>query len=236
MALQHIGTILYGGEAGNALPIVIPDRFKRQIGTHTVRLVWLGLAYHANRDDVAYPTAATLAAGLDIPERKVRCALQVLASTENAYLLRQGTFKVGSHGVPYRLIFPSNDKPEGLDDWKGAEPDDGFRTAFPMQGSTGNRTQACDKDQKEGKQLRRSANRKFSEQELEMFEVFWDLYPRQERRSDALREWWWATRKISPEEIIAALPRFISSVEVVDEEFIPLPSNWLSGGRWEDEL
>lgn len=236
MALQHIGTILYGGETGDALPIVIPERFKKQIGSQTVRLVWLGLAYHANRGDVAFPTAATLSAGLQVPERKVRCALQVLASPENAYIRRQGTFKVGSHGVPYKLIFDFDHEEGELQDGEDPELGGVYPDASWMDERTQGETQACEKEEVKREGLRRNIKRKLSAHELEMFEIFWDLYPRQERRSDALREWWWAIRKISPEEIIEALPRFISSVEIVDDEFIPFPSNWLSGARWEDEL
>jgi hypothetical protein len=70
----------------------------------------------------------------------------------------------------------------------------------------------------------------------EGFEAFWKAYPRHEDKARALRAW----RKIPPQQI----PAVLAGVERAKRgeqwqrdsgRYIPLPSSFLNGKRWEDE-
>ena len=70
------------------------------------------------------------------------------------------------------------------------------------------------------------------------FDQFYDLYPRKEKKHEALK----AFLKISPDEplfkkMLAALVVARESEQWRKEggKFIPLPTSWLNGKRWEDE-
>lgn len=71
------------------------------------------------------------------------------------------------------------------------------------------------------------------------FQKFWDIYPRKCAKGDA-RKAWKQTEKIRP-----ALPELLKSVYAAraskqwqkdDGEFIPYPSSWLRGERWDDQM
>ena len=71
------------------------------------------------------------------------------------------------------------------------------------------------------------------------FDVFWRQYPNKVAKQDALKAW----RKLKPDEqmmiqIMAGLKKWIASDEWKRENgrFIPHPSTWLNGRRWEDEV
>ena len=69
----------------------------------------------------------------------------------------------------------------------------------------------------------------------ELFEVFWEAYPRHERRERAKAEF----RKINPtekgvREMICAIGIACQSQQWQDKRFIPLAKNWLSERRWEE--
>jgi hypothetical protein len=70
----------------------------------------------------------------------------------------------------------------------------------------------------------------------EGFDKFWSLYPRKKGKVEAGKAW----GKIKPEEAEAVLAR----VELnqhgewkgCEPRFIPYPTTWLNGRRWEDEI
>lgn len=73
----------------------------------------------------------------------------------------------------------------------------------------------------------------------ELFSQFWSAYPKKRGKSNALRSW--EKLKISNELfniIMTKLEIFkISNDWLKDNgQFIPYPSTWLNGKRWEDEL
>lgn len=69
------------------------------------------------------------------------------------------------------------------------------------------------------------------------FDVFWGVYPRKVDKKKALAVW----VKLSEDDRLAALKavgehRSLWEVKRVAPEFIPHPTSWLNGRRWEDEL
>jgi len=72
----------------------------------------------------------------------------------------------------------------------------------------------------------------------ELFETFWLAYPRRENRAAAKSLW--AERKLDnhADEIMAGLDRYNSHCrrDQTDRRYILLPTNWLDGERWTDDL
>lgn len=73
---------------------------------------------------------------------------------------------------------------------------------------------------------------------VQNFEKFWNAYPRRQAKKDAEKAW----MKLEPDEELTS--RIISAVNSTKDspewkkeggKFIPLPSTYLNGRRWEDE-
>jgi len=77
------------------------------------------------------------------------------------------------------------------------------------------------------------ANAKLSD-----FELFWEVYPRRQKKGDASKAWL-QTENIRPsiEEIIASIheQQKSSQWQRDDGQFIPLPATWLRAWQWADE-
>lgn len=67
---------------------------------------------------------------------------------------------------------------------------------------------------------------------------FWQTWPRKIAKKSARLAWTNAIKLSDPETIIDAAKEFADYCERVGTEsrFIPHPSTWLNGERWEDEL
>lgn len=71
----------------------------------------------------------------------------------------------------------------------------------------------------------------------ESFGVFWLAYPRKVSKDRARREW----KRLKPDwplvqKILAALEAQKKQTSWRDLQFVPYPSTWLHGRRWEDEV
>lgn len=71
---------------------------------------------------------------------------------------------------------------------------------------------------------------------LNDFELFWEFYPRRQKKGDAYKAWL-QTENIRPciEEIISAIQEQQRSVQWQNSQFIPLPASWLRAWQWSDE-
>lgn len=69
------------------------------------------------------------------------------------------------------------------------------------------------------------------------FEDFWKLYPRRTGKGAARTAWAKATRKATPEAIMAGVEQAQCrwTLDRTEPQFIPHPSTWLNGERWEDD-
>lgn len=70
-----------------------------------------------------------------------------------------------------------------------------------------------------------------------LFKKFWESYPRKENKKNALKSF----LKINPDEklleqLLFSLEKFKESKQWQDKQYIPLPTSWLNGRRWEDEI
>jgi len=73
---------------------------------------------------------------------------------------------------------------------------------------------------------------------LSDFELFWEVYPRRQKKGDASKAWS-QTESIRPpiEEIISAIHEQQKSVQWQRDggQYIPLPASWLRSWQWSDE-
>jgi hypothetical protein len=70
----------------------------------------------------------------------------------------------------------------------------------------------------------------------ELFDRFWNLYPRKIGKGQAITAWRAATKKVDPLIIIEGLEMHMQDLTDKPAQFIPHASTWLNGERWADEL
>ena len=66
-----------------------------------------------------------------------------------------------------------------------------------------------------------------------MFEQFWKIYPRRIAKKKAKQIF---EKHKDQERIIEGAKRFAVLNDKTDEKFIPHPTTWLNGERWNDEM
>jgi hypothetical protein len=89
------------------------------------------------------------------------------------------------------------------------------------------------KPKSKGKRLSRASL------ETEAFTRFYDVYPKQKNRTGAMKEW----NKLKPSpELVEVIMTAIDVASASDDwkreggRYIPHPSKWLNGKRWEDQI
>lgn len=70
-----------------------------------------------------------------------------------------------------------------------------------------------------------------------LFDEFWDNYPRKDGKANALKAWPKACKRLEPQRIVAAARYWAGLWENAGftKQFIPHPTTWLNGERWNDE-
>ena len=71
--------------------------------------------------------------------------------------------------------------------------------------------------------------------QLQSFEAFWKAYPRRVGKGAARKAYEKAIKIATPDEIMAGLIRQLAYYATREQQFIPHPSTWLNGERWDDE-
>jgi hypothetical protein len=66
------------------------------------------------------------------------------------------------------------------------------------------------------------------------FDKFWSMYPRRDDKKKALTAWK-RLKKADQEKALQGLKQQLLDLASRDKKFVPLPSSWLNGMRWEDE-
>ena len=69
------------------------------------------------------------------------------------------------------------------------------------------------------------------------FDDWWAMYPRKTGKGNARRAYRAAKKKANAEVLLAAVKKFAKKVAAdgTDQKFIPMPTTWLNGERWDDE-
>ncbi len=69
------------------------------------------------------------------------------------------------------------------------------------------------------------------------FESFWNNYPRKTAKAEALKAWKLVIKTTDPQVILQGVVRYASDPNLPppsEQQYIPHPSTWLRGHRWED--
>jgi hypothetical protein len=69
----------------------------------------------------------------------------------------------------------------------------------------------------------------------DMFERFWNLYPRKVEKIDAHKAYRKAVSKVSPDTVIEGVVRLASDPNLPPKQFVPYPASWLRAGGWTNE-
>ena len=72
----------------------------------------------------------------------------------------------------------------------------------------------------------------------EAFDKFWEAYPRKADKAYARKAFAKAVKKIDLDSLLAAVDLYSRYIkrERIEKAFIKLPSSWLNGERWDDDL
>jgi len=232
--LSHISDVLMGGEDRDALEIIIPEKHKKSLGDMPVRLVLLALAFHANRDSVAWPSAATLGKETGLAERRVRVAIKVLQ--ENALIKRVAGYKPGKSGVKYLLMLPSFTDLDELVETGSAHlvthPQTQNMTQLTKHevalSCTQPMTPACDKEEVKVKHKEKEEILLTFELATDLFQAFWDCYPRKSSPVKKARaEWNLVIEKVGISKVISALIQLLSDPPQEGKGYQPA-HDWLA--------
>lgn len=71
---------------------------------------------------------------------------------------------------------------------------------------------------------------------MDLFERFWDVYPRKIGKGAAKIAFEKASKKELPETILQVAEAYANKPDLPDLQFIPHPSTWLNQERWNDDL
>lgn len=66
------------------------------------------------------------------------------------------------------------------------------------------------------------------------FETFWAAYPRKTAKAEARKAWVKAVKKTEAFRIVAGANLYATDPYLPEPQFIPHPSTWLNGERWND--
>ena len=66
------------------------------------------------------------------------------------------------------------------------------------------------------------------------FDKFWGVYPRRTSKRAAMKAFESAMGRASVDDILAGAIRFANDPNLPQGEFIPYPTTWLNGDRWDD--
>ena len=197
------------------------------------KLVLLALADHARDDGTgAYPSVERLVKKTSLSRRGVQTILRRLE--DGSLIVPTGTVRGGRGStVEYKIT---------LDAGKGAPgalfTSSKVRTPRPKRAHLTAKKGAPGAPEPSGTIKEPSpANYLSPSAPQGGFDAFWKAYPLKQDKARAVRAW----RKLKPEEypaVLAGIERNRSNEQWQRDRgrYIPLPSTFLNGRRWEDEL
>lgn len=92
-----------------------------------------------------------------------------------------------------------------------------------------------DGNREQGKEQGSESAPKRVSDEDSRFAEFWDAYPRKTDKAKARTAWAKAVKMHDPSRLISAAASFAISKRDTETRFIPHPTTWLNGERWDDE-
>ena len=81
-----------------------------------------------------------------------------------------------------------------------------------------------------------NSNTTWSVTQTPPFDAFWSAYPRKVAKGHARKAFDKACKIADPIAILTAVKKFADATQGTDKQFIPHPTTWLNGERWEDDI
>jgi hypothetical protein len=199
-------------------------------------LVLIGIANHAAKDGTGSRAGqATLAHYARCSDRTVR---RKLAALEDRGLIRRGDQRAAEHiprnvrPVVWDLVLPGQNDRAGHSVRSDSDPrpDTGGSEAghsSVLNGRTRMSVEPLEEPSDEPSDLKDSAGPDF-------FAEFWAVYPRHEKRAEAVKAWPKAVKAADPAAIIAGASRYAADPNR-EPKFTAHASSWLNGCRWDDD-
>lgn len=202
---------------------------KTKVGNPLRKLVLIKLADNANDLGEAWPSYQHIADQCEIDRSTVRRHIKALEA-QGLLRIEHRDGPKGNSSNLYLLtlsgVGPKSPPPVGTESTGGGTPPTGG------VGTESTRTSHSFEPVIEPKPMGEF-------DPLEGFALFWKLYPRKVQKAKAQAAW--EKLDVTPEMlsvITASLARQVSSIDWLKSngQFIPHPTTWLHGKRWEDEL
>lgn len=195
--------------------------------------VLVSLADNANDEGACWPSVAKISERTCLSERAVRNALRWL---EGAGILK--TFERTGRSTWYQIT-PAAYAPRQEMPLAGNAAHAGTSCPPPRQVMPPTPAPGAPRTIKEPSGNHQGTATDRSSDPLVGFDRFWSLYPKKRDHQKAQKAW--TTLKPSTElqqAMLAALARQVTSLEWKKAlgQYIPHPTTWLNGRRWEDEL
>lgn len=197
---------------------------------HTEKLVALAIADNANDNGVCWPSVTTIARKCDLSEQGVLNRIKSLQKTgwlkvehkpgcSNTYIINPPTPLTPQQGLPPNAVdhhppTPLTPPPNAVDPNRN-EPS--FESSYTTTPQTP------------------PAKPKRTLDESPEFLKFWEAYPRKESKPHAEKAFRKAMKLADLESILKGLERSKEAWKQNDARWIPHPSTWLNGHRWNDE-
>lgn len=185
------------------------------------KLILIGIANH-HGDNGAWPSIATLARYANASERSVQRDIK--------YLQDLGELVVEVHGGESKTQYKSNRYWISI---SGVSEDD-VRGDKLGSGVT---NQVIRGDRLGNSGVTHLSSKPSIETYIEtyaQFEKFWSAYPRRVSKRAALKAFESALGRASFDDVLAGAIRFANDPNLPQGEFIPYPTTWLNGDRWDD--
>lgn len=68
------------------------------------------------------------------------------------------------------------------------------------------------------------------------FDAWWDVWPKKQGKGTARTAYARALKKIPEEELLSKTRSWVAAKPYSDMKFCPMPSTWLNGERWDDDV
>ena len=198
--------------------------------TGSNKVVLLGIANHLGPDahEGAWPSIARLAAYANMTERGVqKCIGKLIDSGELSVQVSDG---VSRNQYKPNRYWINVECPEDCDGsmWhrRGERAYEQGRTPVPSGVNAG-----TDRGEPEFTLISKETS---ENQQTNMFDQFWKVYPRKQNKGTAKRYWERAVRKADPRDIIEGAQRYRDDPNREDK-YTAHASTWLNGERWTDD-
>lgn len=190
--------------------ILIEDIITWQVSNAHAKYLLMIIASYTNSDGVCYPSITSICERSELSRSTVIRTINWCV--DNKYLLRSS----GRTGVASTYQFTCLME-NSMDD------DQGSVTQTPQVISN-----VID--------INSNSNTTWSVTQTLPFDAFWSAYPRKIAKGHARKAFDKACKIADPIAILTAVQKFADATQGTDKQFIPHPTTWLNGERWEDDI